>query len=92
MEEIELLLNKIINQRKNSLLLLNLSEVSPASVLKIEQILRDKKFKVLDILLQTNGGDIHSAYNIVKLIRKSADVVNIIVPLFAKSAGTLISL
>lgn len=92
MEKIESFLNKIISERKNSLLLLNLIEVSSTSALKIEQILRNKKFKVLDVVLQTNGGDIHSAYNIVKLIRKSADVVNIIVPLFAKSAGTLISL
>lgn len=91
-QEIESLLNEIRKQRKNPLLLLNLIEVSPASVLKIEQILRGKKFKELDVLLQTNGGDIHSAYNIVKLLRKSASIVNIVVPLFAKSAGTLISL
>lgn len=91
-EEIKSILNKIIIQRRNPLLLLNLIEVSPSSVLKTEQVLRGKKFKELDVLLQTNGGDIHSAYNIVKLIRKSADSVNIIVPLFAKSAGTLICL
>ncbi|MDP2585765.1 MAG: hypothetical protein Q8P29_02715 [Candidatus Levybacteria bacterium] len=91
-DKIASLLNEIRKQRKNPLLLLNLSEVSPASVLKIEQILRRKRYKKLDVLLQTNGGDIHSAYNIVKLLRKSSDLVNIIVPLFAKSAGTLISL
>lgn len=90
--EIESLLNEILKQRKNPLLLLNLVEVSSPSVLKIEQILREKKFKELDVLLQTNGGDIHAAYNIVKLLRKSASTVNIIVPWFAKSAGTLISL
>lgn len=91
-KEIESILNEIVKQRKNPLLLLNLVEVSPTSVLKIEQILRRKKFKELDVLLQTSGGNIHAAYNIVKLLRKSASAVNIIVPLFAKSAGTLICL
>ena len=91
-EKIELLLEEIVKKRKNPLLLLNLVEVDPSSVLEIERLLRGKKFQELDVLLQTNAGDIHAAYNIVKLLRKSAKTVNIIVPLYAKSAGTLISL
>ena len=41
------------------------------------------------MVLHTPGGHIESAYKIVKLLRKHAKKVNIIVPFYAKSAGTL---
>ena len=42
--------------------------------------------------MQTPGGDIDAAFNTVKLLRHSSEIVNILVPLFSKSAGTLICL
>lgn len=91
-EYLKSLLEKIVEERKNSLLLLSLSEIIPESVLTTESVLGNEKFEELDIILQTPGGDPHAAFNIIKLLRKRAKKINIIVPLYAKSAGTLICL
>ncbi len=78
--------------RKNPLLILDLKEVKRDSALYLEKKLHNKYFKVLDVLLQTPGGSADAAYTITKLLRKHASKVNILVPLYAKSAGTLICL
>ena len=78
--------------RKKPILILDLKEVENPICLKLQQILFGKKFKELDVILQTPGGDIDAAFNTVKLLRHSSEIVNILVPLFSKSAGTLICL
>ena len=96
MENIE---EKIIEQvteiskiRKNPLLLLDLKEVNKSVALSLNDLIAERNFKTLDVILQTPGGDIDAAFAIAKILRKSAQELNIIVPLFAKSAGTLICL
>ncbi len=83
---------EIANKRKNSLLLLDLEEIDPSVMLIVQNIINGKKFKTLDVILQTPGGDIGASFQLTKLLRNKADNINIIVPLFAKSAGTLICL
>jgi hypothetical protein len=78
--------------RKNPVLVLDLKEVRKPDLLKIHKLLYCKKFKALDVILQTPGGDIDAAFSCAKLLKKCANTVNIIVPLYAKSAGTLICL
>ncbi|RKX99112.1 MAG: peptidase [Spirochaetes bacterium] len=51
-----------------------------------------KKFKRLDLFLNSTGGSIDAAYKIVKVCREYAEEFNVIVPLMAKSAATLICL
>lgn len=78
--------------RKNSLLLLDLKDIRQRSCLKLYEEVQGKHYEKLDVILQTPGGDIDSAFNIAKLLRALADNVTIIVPLYAKSAGTLVCL
>lgn len=81
---------KLMKLRQNPLLILNLNEIEFRSCLSLQKALFGKKFATLDVILQTPGGDIDAAYNIVKLLRHSSDKINMVVPLYAKSAGTLI--
>lgn len=81
-----------MNVRQNPILVLDIKEVEPQICLTLHKLLFGKSFKVLDVVLQTPGGDIDAAFNITKLLRYASKSVNIIVPLFAKSAGTLMCL
>lgn len=76
--------------RKNPVLILNLKEIRVKACLKLQKELFTKKFKILDVIIQTPGGDIDSAFNNVKLLRNSAETINMIVPFYSKSAGTLV--
>lgn len=46
----------------------------------------------LDVILHSAGGNIHEAYDIIKLCNKYADEVTVFVPMHAMSAATLIAL
>lgn len=85
------LIDQFVAVRKRPLLVLNF-EVDRGSMLKIHDELRGTKFDELDVMLQTGGGSIEAAFNITKVLRRHATKVNIVVPLFAKSAGTFICL
>lgn len=91
-EDLNLLLRELADIRERPLLIFSSTDIQSGSVMLTEKALGSKKFQELDVLLQTPGGDPHSAFKIVKLLRKNAKKINIIVPLFAKSAGTLICL
>lgn len=86
------LLRNLIDIRKKPILILYLEKVENPICLKLQKILFGKHFKEIDIIIQTPGGDINAAFDIIKLLRHSSDIVNILVPLFSKSAGTLICL
>ena len=86
------LFRAIGKERKKPMLLLRMATVMPESVAMVANELHSKTFNELDVVLHTPGGQIESAYKIVKLLRKHAKRINIIVPSFAKSAGTLICL
>lgn len=78
--------------RKNPILVLSLPTISYNSALQLYDVLLGKKFPVLDVVLSTPGGDPDAAYKMAKLVRSHAEVVNVLVPFMAKSAGTLFSL
>lgn len=85
-------INQIIAERKNPVLLLDLKEIRKPDLLAVHDLLCKKNFETLDVVLQTPGGDIDAAFLITKVLRNKAKQVNIFVPLYAKSAGTLICL
>jgi len=85
-------IKEIIGHRKNPVLLLDLKEIRKPDLLIIHDLICKKNFESLDVVLQTPGGDIDAAFLIIKVLRKKAKQVNIIVPLYAKSAGTLMCL
>lgn len=74
------------------IILLSLNGIEVTDLFKLHKLLRGKKFKKLGVILQTPGGDIHVAYQMIKLLRSYTREIHIIVPLYAKSAGTLICL
>lgn len=78
--------------RKHPILLLKLDVITPLLPLQIWEILNSKKYEELDVILHTPGGSADAAYSICKALVKSTKKLNIIVPLYAKSAGTLLSL
>lgn len=53
---------------------------------------KDHRIEKVDILLHTIGGDPDAAYMLAQVVRSMADYVNIIVPEYAYSAGTLFSM
>ncbi len=85
-------LKKFANLREKPLLLLSLPEVNRVASLTVKDALSGKKENELDVILQTPGGDIDAAFCIIKLLRNHAAKINIFVPWYAKSAGTLICL
>ncbi|HEY6737039.1 MAG TPA: hypothetical protein VI322_04970 [Candidatus Saccharimonadia bacterium] len=81
---------KLAEYRNRPLLVLQLEEVRKIHALEVHKLLFDKQFEALDVILQTPGGDINAAYLIAKMLRSHAKQISVLVPLFAKSAGTLI--
>ncbi len=86
------LINNFVNQRKKPCLLLVLPEIRRHTVLEIHKKLKNFSYENLDIIIQTPGWDPDAAYMIVKVLRDCAKNINIFVPLYAKSAWTLVSL
>lgn len=84
------IINQISSIRKNPILVLYLKEINYLELFDLQEKLLNKSFKKLDVILHTFGGYIEVAFQIIKLLRNRAKEVNIIVPIFAKSAGTLI--
>ncbi len=91
-DKLTTILKSLASERQKPLLLLGIDHVIPPAVAVLNQKLKDKAFEELDVVLHTPGGHIESAFKIVKLLRKHAKAINIIVPSYAKSAGTLICL
>lgn len=58
----------------------------------LSEIISGMDDKEVDILLQTPGGDVDATEKIVSVLRKSFSSYRIIVPSWAKSAGTVIAL
>ena len=91
-ENIIKIVKKIVDHRGNPLLVLDLKYIDDDISFLVYDLLAGKSFENLDVILQTPGGNIGAAFRIIKFLRSSAKNVNIIVPYFAKSAGTLICL
>ncbi len=90
-ERLTNLAKQLLDLRKKPLLVLDIETVDQISVIQLEKELKGKQFADLDVILHTSGGLIEPAFNIVKLLRKHSKRVEIIIPSYAKSAGTLIS-
>jgi len=89
-EKLSILAKQLVELRKKPLLVLDIETVNKMSVMQLEKELKGKQFNDLDVILHTSGGLIEPAFNIVKLLRKHSKKIEIIVPSYAKSAGTLI--
>lgn len=50
----------------------------------------DRTFDELDVVVQSSGGDIHAAYQLISFLRHRTRTLHACVPLFARSAATLL--
>lgn len=66
------------------------ADVVPYFLEQIQTI--NKKYKKVDLLIVSNGGDAPTAWRIMTLLRERFDEVNILLPYVAYSAATLMSL
>lgn len=53
---------------------------------------KSNKVKEIDLIVSSPGGQADDAYRIIRTFRKNFETVNIIIPFWAKSAATLLSL
>jgi hypothetical protein len=58
----------------------------------IEYRLADPDIKEIDLILDSPGGSPGDAYRIIRTLRSNFDKVNVVIPFWAKSAATLITL
>ncbi|MDG6901026.1 MAG: hypothetical protein JRM80_03605 [Nitrososphaerota archaeon] len=59
---------------------------------ELDKVSWPKEQTRIDLLLNSWGGDAHSAFKMVLLLRSHCNTLNIVVPLMAKSAATLMCL
>lgn len=61
-------------------------------LLKVQKCLAGNYHKCLDLVIHSSGGDIHVTYQLAELLRLHCERLTAIVPLYAKSAATLLTL
>ena len=59
-------------------------------VIQLRAVLGTQEFQDLDLVIYSGGGSIHAAYQMVELLRLHANRLHACVPIFAKSAATLL--
>lgn len=88
------LITQIQQIRKSKVLVFYCSQsISRQVAYKLNKILRKMgALEKLDLIIDSGGGDIDSAYKILKMLKCHAKQVNVIVPFFCKSAASLLAL
>lgn len=86
------LIKDYVSSIKEPVLLWCCKEIDTNQLITFNKALRNKKFKKLNLVLQTPWWDPSVAYKIIRLLRNKCESLNIYVPWYAKSAGTLICL
>lgn len=59
---------------------------------EVEKVVSARDETTIDVLLNSTGGNIYSAYKMVNILRTKCKELRIVVPLYAKSAATLMAL
>lgn len=80
-----------VEARKRPAVFLSIADMlGIVHVVQLRKELGNSKFDEIDFVIQSGGGDIHAAYQIVELLRFHTKKLNACVPFFAKSAATLL--
>lgn len=86
-------LNDFVNIRGRPAMFLFLTEsMNLGHVFQMREALGSRKFEEMDLVIHSGGGSIHAAYQIAELVRLHAKRVHACVPIYAKSAATLLCL
>lgn len=84
-------LQEFVNARELPAVFLFLTEsIGLEHVLRLRTCLGSRNFEELDLVINSYGGSIHAAYQIVELLRLHTKRLNACVPFLAKSAATLL--
>lgn len=93
MKEIIDITKQIQQRRNNPVLILDLKYVQKQDLVHLHKLLQGRTFETLDVILQTDGGDMDTLFAFAKLLRTTAkEELNIIIPPYSKMGGTLICL
>lgn len=92
MDELHAVARRIGERRGRPLLIMAPKKIERLMPLDLADCLAGRQFDELDVMLMTGGGDIDAAFVIVKMLRRQSRRVNILLPFYAKSAGTLVCL
>ncbi len=60
------------------------------NVWEVASCMGDREFEKLDLLIQSSGGDIHAAYQLLSFLRSRSEHLSACVPRYARSAATLL--
>jgi hypothetical protein len=60
------------------------------NVVDVSREIADRQFERLDFVIHSQGGDVHAAYQLIRLLRGRARDLTACVPVFARSAATLL--
>lgn len=86
-------LREFTSARGHSSVFLFLEEsLNLTHVTRLRSALDNQKFKELDLVINSGGGSIHAAYQVIELLRFHAKRIHACVPFYAKSAATLLCL
>ena len=86
-------LDAFTNARGRPSVFLFLAEsLNVGHVIQLRSVLGDHAFEELDLVIDSHGGNIHAAYQVIELLRLHARRVHACVPFYAKSAATLLCL
>ena len=59
-------------------------------VVQLREVLGTQEFEELDLVINSGGGDIHAAYQMIELLRLHTKRLYACIPFYAKSAATLL--
>jgi len=101
-EDFEKTYKEIVKIRDKPLLVMyyseNAGEILPYDIDALEEIFEDflksknkEGFKELDLLIHTHGGEAHTSYRLIQLIRTYCKRLNVLVSTHSHSGGTLIA-
>lgn len=79
-------------RRRPSVFLFLTESLDLQHVVRLRSTLGNQDFEELDLVINSAGGSIHAAYQVIELLRLHAKRIYACVPFYAKSAATLLCL
>lgn len=92
MKKIDQLVCELSDARGNPTLVLSSKKLERLLPFDVVKAFDGTRVDELDVVFLSCGGSIEGAYNVIRVLRSHAKKVNVLVPFYAKSAGTLVCL
>ena len=92
MKKLDQLLGELLRLRGKPTLVLSAKKIERLLPFDVAKALDGFQLDELDVVFLSSGGNIEGAYNVIRVLRGHAQRLNVLVPFYAKSAGTLVCL